>query len=180
MPRGVYERTVEHKRRLGNANRGKVKTICRQGHPLTGDNLLFDGLTRRCRKCRSISHTKASRKWQSKNPEKCSTKTRRWREKNKDRDRLIRRRSVLKKQYGLTPEKVEEMFEIQGRKCANPGCDSISPGRKGWDWSVDHNHTTNKVRGILCNGCNTSLGLLKEDGRKIAGLIEYLKKYEEA
>ena len=180
MPRGVYERTAEHRKRLGDANRGKLRVTCKYGHLLVGDNLLLDGSTRRCRKCRLASHRKASKKWQSRNLEKCNARTRKWREKNKDKDRLTRRRFVLKKQYGLTPEKVEEMFEFQGRKCANPGCGSISPGRTGWDWSIDHNHTTFRVRGILCNGCNTALGLLKESRDRILGLAEYLKKYEGA
>ncbi len=180
MPRGVYERTARHRQKLGDAKRGKLKVVCKKGHSLTGDNLLFDGLTRRCRVCRAASHKKASKEWQSRNREKCNAKTRKWRERNKDKDKLTRRRFVLKKQYGITPEKVKEMFESQGRKCANPGCNSVSPGRTGWGWSIDHSHVTHKIRGMLCTGCNTSLGLLKENKERIIGMIEYLKWHEEA
>jgi len=35
------------------SGRNKDKTHCRAGHPLSGDNLIFDGRARRCRACRS-------------------------------------------------------------------------------------------------------------------------------
>ena len=40
--------------------------------------------------------------------------------------------------------------------------------------AIDHNHTTGKVRGILCNGCNSSLGMLKENPEIINQAIAYL------
>ena len=39
---------------------------------------------------------------------------------------------------------------------------------------IDHNHTTGKVRGILCHSCNTSLGMLKENPEIINQAIAYL------
>jgi hypothetical protein len=181
MPTGVYERTAEQKQRLAqyaNCRKGKKyinsRLTCKYGHPLTEDNLT-GGKRRRCKICRR----NIVEKWRLANPEKVAAKTRRWRKNNTEKDKLIRRRSVLKRQYKLTPEKVKEMFELQGRKCANLGCGSTSPGRRGWDWSIDHNHTTLKVRGILCNGCNAALGFLHENKERILGLAEYLKKYEE-
>ena len=42
--------------------------------------------------------------------------------------------------------------------------------------SVDHCHTTGKVRGLLCQSCNTGIGLLKEDTKLFMAAIEYLEK----
>lgn len=42
---------------------------------------------------------------------------------------------------------------------------------------VDHNHTTNKVRGILCPRCNSQLGLV-EDKEWLSKALSYLQKYE--
>ena len=39
---------------------------------------------------------------------------------------------------------------------------------------IDHNHTTGKVRGVLCNNCNTGIGLLQENIGYLSKAIEYL------
>lgn len=87
------------------------------------------------------------------------------------------RRYVLKK-YGLTIEAADEMFNRQGRKCANPGCPATEPGGHG-TWHVDHDHLTDRVRGLLCSSCNMGLGLLKDSEDRILGLVEYLKQSRE-
>ena len=44
--------------------------------------------------------------------------------------------------------------------------------------NMDHNHKTNKVRGILCSPCNRALGLLKENKTIIINMIKYIEHYE--
>jgi len=44
---------------------------------------------------------------------------------------------------------------------------------------VDHDHTTGRVRGVLCSACNTALGLLKEDETRMAALISYIRKHSQ-
>jgi hypothetical protein len=39
---------------------------------------------------------------------------------------------------------------------------------------VDHDHTTGKVRGILCGNCNIALGAAKDDPIILAAMITYL------
>lgn len=41
---------------------------------------------------------------------------------------------------------------------------------------IDHCHTSNKVRGVLCRNCNTGIGLLKENLNTITSALEYLKR----
>jgi len=43
---------------------------------------------------------------------------------------------------------------------------------------IDHDHTTGKVRGLLCSNCNHALGKVKDDINILAGLIIYLLKTE--
>ena len=62
---------------------------------------------------------------------------------------------------------VDWLLFVQDYECANPGCTNEAT-------VVDHCHSSNEVRAMLCNGCNTSLGLLNEDPQQIAGLINYL------
>jgi len=63
------------------------------------------------------------------------------------------------------------MFNRQGGACAICG---QPPGKK--PLSVDHNHKTGKVRGLLCHTCNTGLGMFTEDIGKLAAAVSYLRE----
>ena len=39
---------------------------------------------------------------------------------------------------------------------------------------IDHCHITNKVRGVLCNNCNTALGLVKDNRQTLLNMLQYL------
>jgi hypothetical protein len=78
-----------------------------------------------------------------------------WRLAHKAQIMAINVRSNLKCKYGMTENDYNRMFQIQGGKCAI--CEAHQTDLKS-KLCVDHNHTTGKVRGLLCAGCNTSLG----------------------
>ena len=44
--------------------------------------------------------------------------------------------------------------------------------------SVDHNHVTSKVRGLLCNNCNRGIGNFKDKKELLLKAISYLDKHE--
>lgn len=46
--------------------------------------------------------------------------------------------------------------------------------RHGWEYVVDHNHSTDEVRGLLCHGCNTALGIFGDDPETLQRAIDYL------
>jgi len=67
------------------------------------------------------------------------------------------------------------MFEQQGYGC-NICRIIIKPyTRYGF---VDHCHRSGKVRGILCQGCNTGLGHFKDNTTNLKGAIIYLMEAE--
>ena len=43
---------------------------------------------------------------------------------------------------------------------------------------VDHNHTTGKIRQIVCNNCNAVLGYAREQVSVLQAAIEYLDKHQ--
>ena len=43
---------------------------------------------------------------------------------------------------------------------------------------IDHCHETGKVRGFLCNTCNSGIGFLGDKAHKVIKAAEYLKKFE--
>jgi hypothetical protein len=70
---------------------------------------------------------------------------------------------------GFPPERYHEMKETQDGRCAI--CK-----RKPEDGVLmaDHNHKTNKPRGLLCRGCNFGLGSFQDDPRLLENAIDYL------
>ena len=42
--------------------------------------------------------------------------------------------------------------------------------------SVDHNHETNKIRGLLCHHCNIGLGNFRDSTTLLSVAIEYLER----
>lgn len=80
------------------------------------------------------------------------------------------------KKYGLTIAQRDQMLVDQKFKCAicNIYLDGSSQRLIA---SVDHNHTTGEVRGLLCGNCNTALGLFYESEDTLLNAISYLKRY---
>lgn len=65
----------------------------------------------------------------------------------------------LKTRYGITIDCFDTLLEQQEGLCAI--CRTDNWGKRGP--VVDHHHATHVVRALLCHGCNTALGLFKED-----------------
>lgn len=80
--------------------------------------------------------------------------------------------AYLLREYGLTTEKWNTIFELQGHCCAI--CGTGTPGPKGF-WHTDHCHTSGLVRGILCHNCNLLLGYAKDSEKTLTTAIEYLR-----
>lgn len=89
----------------------------------------------------------------------------------------------FRKRYSLTWERVDFLWATENRHCYNPGCDSTE------SLHMDHDHSccnTGRdrfscgecLRGWLCRACNTALGLLKENPRRIEGLLESLESFK--
>ena len=41
--------------------------------------------------------------------------------------------------------------------------------------AIDHDHSTGRMRGLLCNACNKGIGLLRDDVRILKNAIKYLE-----
>jgi hypothetical protein len=85
------------------------------------------------------------------------------------------RKAWLKKNYGITIEDYNRMFEEQNGTCAI--CKQEGIIKKG-TLCVDHCHTTGVVRGLLCHSCNVGLGHFLDNKETMKTAIKYLEKYE--
>ena len=64
----------------------------------------------------------------------------------------------------------------QNNCCAICGIDGNDYKR---EFSVDHNHITNVVRGLLCSNCNIGLGYFKDNTSMLSMAIEYLVRADD-
>lgn len=83
------------------------------------------------------------------------------------RSRTIRRR------YGISDERYAQLLEAQSGVCAVCSGSSTRRG-KSISLSVDHNHSTGRIRGLLCSLCNTGIGLLDDDPTTLGKMLAYL------
>jgi hypothetical protein len=80
--------------------------------------------------------------------------------------------ALRKSLYGITKEQFLQLVYDQDSKCAGCGVDATGLEHL---LHVDHNHYTNEIRGLLCQGCNTALGWISDDPVTAERLAVYLK-----
>jgi len=114
-------------------------------------------------------HRRKAREYRKNNKEIIAAQQRRWRLKDKDRTK----NKSLKWDFGITVDIFNKKMEEQGGKCAICGKNSDT---EGTNLHIDHNHTTNTLRGLLCGNCNRGIGSFMEDVNVIQSSIEYLQK----
>lgn len=77
------------------------------------------------------------------------------------------------KKYGLTVAQFNKLSENGCHICGGTET-SVTTNRL----FIDHDHNTGKVRGLLCQGCNATLGAFKDDIQLMEKAIEYLTSQE--
>ena len=95
--------------------------------------------------------------------------------KNYDKHKADRVLKDKTRNYGISAKEYVELLEKQGHVCAICG-EPETRIHKGSlaSFSVDHDHETGKVRGLLCGTCNHGLGYFRDDVELMNNAIEYL------
>lgn len=170
---------------------------CTQVNPqvlneFTKDSRNSDGLQSQCKTCKYASN----KKWESANPEKIlaynksaeriarhKETTYAWRARNKDKYNAYMRQKNKEaypearfQRYGVTKEWYEKTLEEQNHSCAI--CKKPNQSTKR-SLAVDHEHSSGKIRGIVCYNCNRALHAF-DNVDLYALIMEYLKKHKEA
>lgn len=95
----------------------------------------------------------------------------------KIRRRTTQKASDLKRKYGLSLQELEQMIIDHNERCAICSIPSSKTrGRWGTGLSIDHNHNTGDVRGLLCSDCNFGLGNFRDNIESLKNAIKYLEK----
>ena len=85
------------------------------------------------------------------------------------------REKYLRRAYGISVDEFDRMRAEQEGRCAI--CGATEPGGRHEEFVVDHDHDTGAVRALLCNACNTGIGLMREDPSILASAIEYVRRH---
>jgi len=84
-----------------------------------------------------------------------------------------RHRTVLNT-YGLDPDDYEMMRIAQEYRCGI--CKKHESDASRGRLVVDHNHTTGEVRGLLCQQCNTGIGMMQDSRELVNSATTYLER----
>ncbi len=100
-------------------------------------------------------------------------KNKEWERENRTKGNPKFRTSARLEKYGLTYEQYVNMCAAQGGKCAI--CKRVPVGNGNMSvLQVDHDHVTGKVRGLLCQHCNTGLGKFGDRVDVLIAAVQYL------
>lgn len=86
----------------------------------------------------------------------------------------------LRCDYGITPEIYKRMLIEQNNVCAICGKEETVKNYKDKvsSLAVDHDHKTGKIRGLLCQKCNSGLGKFEDNEDNMLKAVEYLRKHK--
>ncbi len=100
-----------------------------------------------------------------------------------DRVRALDKKSTLKRLYDLTIDQYRAMLALQKGVCAlcmRPETKKSRKHGKVRDLSVDHDHKTGVVRGLLCGECNRGLGYFRDNPDALERAAAYLRSHTQA
>lgn len=146
----------------------KVCSICKKEFPISNFRLRRGKPRTDCKICQDTR----IKEWVNENRDRVNENHRNWRARNKAITKRWWKHKNLIKKYGITLEQYDEMYTSQGGKCKI--CKDVYEVLY-----VDHNHSTNKVRGLLCNKCNSAIGFLGEKEENFISAMEYLRSYDD-
>jgi hypothetical protein len=133
-------------------------------------------------------HAENQRKWAANNKEKRAASNKKWSAGNRaqksgaqrayrseNHDRVTSQASAghrLRK-YGITQEQFNDMLSAQNSACSI--CGTKEPKGRNNTFHVDHCHTTQRVRGLLCHKCNVGLGHFKDSPAALRTAATYIE-----
>jgi hypothetical protein len=139
------------------------------------NNSTKSGLASYCKECERAR----VREYKKSHPEVIKAQRKRYNNKNQStraeyrlNNKDIIKNNALQRSFGITMQEYLNMYMAQNGKCAICNQEAPDPGRS---LGVDHDHTTNKIRGLLCMSCNMGLGNYKDDIQLLKNAIVYLE-----
>lgn len=149
----------------------KICSRCKIDKPYSAyfkDNRRAIGIRCRCKECCALE----TQEWREKNRSDYNSYVSMWRGENPERQHA----TEIKRRYGLSIERYNEMLAEQKLQCAICG-GQHDPSKKRGRLYVDHDHKTGEVRALLCKKCNSAIGYFEENPDAMLKAIDYLKNH---
>lgn len=146
----------------------KKCSLCNKIKPISDfskTKQLKSGYKAHCKKC----HNEINKKYYSKKEN--YQRQIEWAKNNPESRKKSYKKHNLKRYYGISWEEYELLLLKFNNRCG------ICGGKDSINLSIDHDHATNKIRGLLCNNCNNGLGRFKDSIELLNNAIMYLKQY---
>lgn len=151
---------------------------CKDTKPLTEfgkDKHRSDGLTTCCKSCKN----KRYKIWRNKNLDHIRKLNREhvaYRKKyyQTPEIKLKHRKRYIERTFNISYDVYEKMLLDQNEVCAI--CKRPETSSKCKYLSIDHCHTTNAIRGLLCVSCNRGIGMFWDNIELLKTAITYLNK----
>lgn len=165
------ESVLQHKKQYRALNKEKIAILHKQNYLKNKDKL------KQYNKEYNMDHKEELRekKKQYRNGHKNETalRAKKYCINNKEKEAISHRIGHLRRDFGITQEQYNEIFANQDGKCII--CGKHQKELK-MALAVDHDHSTNEVRGLLCGPCNRGLGMFKDDPDLLQKALDYLRK----
>jgi glycerol-3-phosphate dehydrogenase len=130
------------------------------------------GYSGECKKCKSA----LTKIWCKNNPDKVKAYEKKSKARYKEHNRQREKNGHYVRNYGITENEVLTMLKEQGNRCSICLVEFDNTTRRV-EYNVDHNHSTDAVRELLCIHCNHALGSLKESPVTAVNAAIYLQKH---
>jgi hypothetical protein len=186
----------ERKKRYGQENKEKISNFKKEWYLKNKERILEN--RKEYYESNKEQITKYKKEWHLKNRPKRLLEFKRYNEENQDKIKQqkaiykskypnknkesssayrrkyfdkFKRYSITK--YGITIKQYQDLLDKQLHKCYICKIETKKNGRR---LCIDHDHINGKVRGLLCNLCNSILGYAKDNIEILQNAIKYLQE----
>lgn len=164
----------------------RVLSSCRECKR-TADRLRYHENSERMReksKMWRYKHPEHAKKYYEDNKEAILAKAKEFRKQNPERRAAVHKKYraahklpgknwYLIKKFGISLDEYNSILDRQFGVCAI--CHGVE--KTGRSLAVDHDHKTNRVRGLLCSKCNTAIGQIGDSPLIALNIASYLTNH---
>ncbi len=126
----------------------------------------------------SVRRAKVDRAWVLRNPERVKARQKKFLMTPKGRDKQGHDKLMNRLwQHKVTLDQYHSKAESQDFLCAICHLPPVPKAGRGGSpdgFRIDHDHATNRFRGLLCSQCNVGIGMLKDSIPNLQSAIQYL------